>query len=402
MTSGFFRSALILALMSAVGPLAIDMYLPALPAIEAGLGATVAEVQLTLTFYFLAFGVAQLIYGPLADRYGRKPPIYIGLTIFALGSVLAAVAPDAGWLAAARFVQGLGGAALMVVPRAIIRDMHTGNEATRLMALVMLVISVSPMLAPLGGSGLLALFSWRAIFWFFVAASVLCLIVAATLQPETLKPENRRPIEIGTMVEGAGVLFRSASFMGLTMVGAFSIGSFFVFIATAAFVYSEQYGLTPTGFSIAFAINAVGFFSGSQLAAPAGMRFGMIRVMRTAIIGFAVFACLLAGLAATMDLSLAVVVGLLFAGNFCLGFVVPTTMVMALDDHGEIAGLASSLGGTIQMVTGGLIVALAGPFLDGTVAPMTATIAVCALIALGLAIWTFTRLSPEGEGAGQG
>ena len=99
MTSGFFRSALILALMSAVGPLAIDMYLPALPAIEAGLGATVAEVQLTLTFYFLAFGVAQLIYGPLADRYGRKPPIYIGLTIFAVGSVLAAVAPDAGWLA---------------------------------------------------------------------------------------------------------------------------------------------------------------------------------------------------------------------------------------------------------------------------------------------------------------
>jgi len=205
------------------------------------------------------------------------------------------------------------------------------------------------------------------------------------------------------MAEGAKTLFGSASFMGLTFVGAFGISSFFVFIATASFVYSGVYGLSPTGFSIAFAINAVGFFGASQLAAPAGMRWGMVPVMRRALFGFAFFACLFAVLAALIDLPLAGVVGLLFLGNFCLGFVIPTSMVMALDEHGEIAGLASSLGGTTQMLTGGAIIALIGPWLDGTVLPMAMAIAGCAVMALVIALWTFPRLAnPAGTAAEAG
>lgn len=392
MTRSFFRTALVLAMMSAVGPLAIDMYLPALPRIGADLAATMAEVQRTLTLYFVAFGIAQLVYGPLADRFGRKPPIYIGLGIFFLGSIAAALAPTADWLAGARFLQGLGGAAVMVIPRAIIRDMHTGADGTRLMALVMLVISVSPMLAPLLGTGLLTLGGWRAIFWTLALASVLCLLVAAFLQPETLRPENRQPISVSSMARGAGILFTSPSFMGLTFVGAFAFGSFFVFIASAAFVYTNEFGLGPTGFSIAFAVNAIGFFTGSQFAGPAGARYGILTVLRRAIWGFFGFTVGLAVLASVMPVSLLTVVIMLFLGNFCLGFVIPATMVMALDEHGQIAGLASSLGGTLQMLTGGAMVTLAGPFLNGTAAPMTAVIAVCAILATGLAEVTLRRL----------
>ena len=191
MNTSFVRSAIILGLLSCVGPFAIDMYLPALPAVASSLNASVASVQATFTAFFIAFGVSQLVYGPAADCYGRKPPLYVGLAIFIAGSLACALAPSIGWLTAARFVQGIGAAAVMVIPRAVIRDMHTGTEATRLMALVMLVISVSPMLAPLAGSGLISIWDWRSIFLALMAAGAASLLLTAFLQPETLKA--RRP-----------------------------------------------------------------------------------------------------------------------------------------------------------------------------------------------------------------
>ena len=156
MHSSLFRTALVLGLLSAIGPFSIDMYLPALPEIGADLGVTETQVQLTITMYFLAFGVSQFIWGPMADAYGRKLPLILGISLFAVGSVGCALAPTLGWLVAARFVQGIGGAAVGVEVRAIVRDRYTGIEATRLMALVIMVIAISPMLVPLAGSLLLA------------------------------------------------------------------------------------------------------------------------------------------------------------------------------------------------------------------------------------------------------
>jgi len=158
------------------------MYLPAMPVIAADLGTTVQGMQGTIVAYFIAFGLAQLIYGPWADRSGRKPPLYAGIAVFIAGSVICTFAPTVEWLLAGRFVQGLGGAALMVVPRAIIRDMYTGHSATRLMAAVMMVISVSPMLAPLAGSGVMAVWEWRAIFGVLVLAAVASLTILAVAQ----------------------------------------------------------------------------------------------------------------------------------------------------------------------------------------------------------------------------
>lgn len=392
MSSSMFRSALILGLLSAVGPLSIDMYLPALPAIEAGLQTDIASTQLTLTLYFLAFGVAQLVYGPLADQYGRKRPLYAGLAIFIAASIGCAFAPTIGWLIAFRFLQGLGGAVVMVVPRAIIRDMHTGNQATRLMAMIMLVISVSPMLAPLFGSGLILLGGWRVIFGALALMAVFSLLLTGFVLPETLAESRRTPVNLRSMWRGTKVLFRDPVFMGLTFIAGFGMASFFVFIASAAFVYTDQFGLSPTGFSIAFAINAIGFFSASQVAANLGARFGIQRVISWAVTGFMAFTLALLALTLGGFGTLPVIVGFLFMANACLGLVIPTTMVMALDDHGDIAGLASSLGGTLQMLAGGIMITAAAPFFNGTATPMVAAIALCAVAAFILTRLLFAKM----------
>ncbi|PWW01358.1 DHA1 family bicyclomycin/chloramphenicol resistance-like MFS transporter [Hoeflea marina] len=381
MTPGFLRSAVILGLLSCVGPFAIDMYLPALPKVATELDGTIAAAQMTITSYFIAFGVVQIFYGPLSDMYGRKPPLLVGLVLFIIGSLGCAFAPDVSWLIAARFLQGLGGAAVMVIPRAIIRDMHTGTQATRLMALVMLVISVSPMLAPLAGSGLIAISDWRLIFLVLAFVAVLSILMTLFLQPETLAPEHRVPVSLKAIGRGAKTLFTDPVFMGLTFVGGFGMASFFVFLASASFVYTGFYGLTPVGFSLAFAINALGFFAASQFAAGLGERFGLIPMLTWAVSGFLGATLMLLALVLAGFDQLGVVILMLILANACLGLVIPTTMVMALDDHGDIAGLASSLGGMLQMFSGGLMVALVGPFFDGTPVPMVAAIAICAVIA---------------------
>ena len=393
MPPSLFRTAAILALMSMVGPFAIDMFLPAMPAIAQDLSASETAVQGTITFYFLAFGLAQLVYGPWADMSGRKPPIYTGLAVFALGSVGAVFAPGIEALIVARMVQGLGGAALMVVPRAIIRDLYTGHEATRVMSLIMLVISVSPMLAPLAGSGVIALAGWRGVFAVLGAVALACLALAAFVQPETLAPERRTPVNLRAFGRGARTLARAPVFLGLTFIGAFGMASFFTFISFAPFVYQQEFGLSPTGFSLLFAVNAVGFFGASQVAAPLGMRFTAARVMLVGTAGFALFTALLLLLALTGLASLTVITVCLFVANAFLGLVIPTSMVMALEEHGDIAGLASSLGGTLQMLTGGVVVLIAGPFFDSTALSMIASIAACAAVAFGLALATLPRVN---------
>lgn len=384
MSPVFLRSAVILGLLSCVGPLAIDMYLPALPQVATGLDGSIASAQMTITAYFIAFGVVQLFYGPLSDMYGRKPPLLAGLTLFIIGSLGCAFAPDVSWLIVARFVQGLGGAAVMVIPRAIIRDMHTGAQATRLMALVMLVISVSPMLAPLAGSGLIALGDWRLIFLVLAVLAVLSILLTLFLQPETLAPEHRVPVSLKAIASGGKTLFTDPVFMGLTFVGGFGMASFFVFLASASFVYTGYYGLSPVGFSIAFALNALGFFSASQFAATLAERFGLIPMLTWAVSGFLGATLALLALVSFGVDQLEVVIVMLILANACLGLVIPTTMVMALDDHGDIAGLASSLGGMLQMFAGGLMIVLVGPFFDGTPLPMVTAIAICAVIAFVL------------------
>ena len=386
--SSFVRNAIVLGLLSAVGPFAIDMYLPAMPAIAADLNASTSATQLTLTMFFISFGLCQIAYGPLSDRYGRKPPLYAGLAMFIAGAVGCALAPDVGWLIGFRVVQGAGAAAMGVIPRAIVRDLHTGVEATKLMALVMLVFSVSPILAPLTGSALIVPFGWRSVFVAVTIAAAIAFALVAVMLPETRPADARVDEGMRGILRGFGELLGDWRFLGLVYIGGLGMASFFVFLSTSSFVYIGHYGLTPTQYSLAFSVNAIGFIGASQFAGALGGRFGLARMVMAAVTAYTGFAVLLLALTLAGFDSLGLLIPMLFASFAFLGLVIPSTMVLSLEDHGPIAGLAAALGGTLQMVSGGVLVAIAGLFFNGTSLPMVATIAFTAVGAFAVSAAT--------------
>lgn len=397
MTTSFARNAIVLGLLSAIGPFAIDMYLPALPAIAADLHASTAATQMTLMVFFVAFGVCQIVYGPVSDMVGRKPPLYFGIVVFALGGVGCGLAPNIEWLIFFRFVQGLGAASVMVIPRAIIRDLHTGAEATRLMSLIMLVFSVSPILAPLTGSALIVPFGWRAVFVAVTIAAILSFLLVALVLKETRPPEERVEVSVRSVLDGFGVLLRDWRFLGLTFIGGFGMSSFFAFLASSSFIYIGHFGLTPTQYSLAFSVNAIGFIGASQFSGYLAERFGIARVVSVAVACYtAVSVVMFIVIASGFD-SLAILMALLFVAFAWLGLVIPSTMVLSLEDHGPIAGMASALGGTLQMVTGAVMIVIASLFFNGTALPMVTTIAVCAVIAFVLSRLTLRPAEMESQ-----
>ncbi len=396
MNPGLFRVALVLGLVSAVGPFSIDMYLPALPTIGKELSASPFAVQMSLVVMFLSSAVGPLIIGPLADMHGRKPVMYGGLVVFMLASVGAALAPTVEWLIFFRLLQGLGSSAGMVVPRAVVRDLHTGPEAAKLMSLLMLVFSVSPILAPLTGSFIIEAFSWRAVFWAVALASVAGLLLLMFGIEETHPVARRGDSSFSAAWKGYRLLMRDRSFLGLVLIGGFGVSSFFVYLASSSFVVIDHYGLSPSAFSMFFAVNAISFFGVSQTSGWLTAKFGLSRVVRPAVFGFAavtIGGCAI--MAAGAD-SLAVLAVTLFVGYGFLGLVIPTTSVLAMEEQGEIAGTAAALMGTLHMVTGVIAMTLSGLFANGKPLPMMTAIAICAAMALLLTLVTLKR---EGEAA---
>ncbi|MET0332018.1 MAG: multidrug effflux MFS transporter [Dyella sp.] len=385
MTSRFLGAALVLGLLSAIGPFAIDMYLPALPSIQHSLKADVRLVQMSLMAFFISLGLGQLIYGPVSDMVGRKPPLYFGLVLFALGSIGCALAPSIHALIICRFIQGLGACAGTVVPRAVVRDMHTGPDAARLMAMLMLVFSVSPVLAPLTGSLVIAFASWRGIFYVITGAALLGLLLVKLVLKETRPPEARLDSGLASALRGYAILLKDPHVMGLIFIGSFGVSSFFVYLANSSFVLIGHYGLTPAQYSMAFSINAIAFIGAAQFTGRLGGRFGLKNLVRVAVTGFAASMLLLALLFSAGMQQLPVMMSLLFVGYGFLGLVIPTTAVLTLEEHGRIAGTASALMGTLQFVTGAVVIALVGLFVDGTALPMLLGIAAVALIAFVLA-----------------
>lgn len=391
----FYITAIILGLLTAVGPLAINMYLPALPSIEKGFDTDTATVQLSLLSFFIAMSLSQLLYGPLADIYGRKKPLFLGLSLYLLGAVGSALAPDIGWLIAARAVQGLGAAAGMVIARAVIRDLYTGPDAAQLMATLMLVVSVAPVLAPLAGSAALAAGDWRVIFWVMAAAAIAALLLLAFGLRETRPPEKRGNSSMAGSLRDYGILLRTPRFLGIVFVGAFGLASFMAYVANSSFILIDHYGLNPTQYSLAFSINAAGFIGVAQLNGYLSRRFGLGPLIRAATTAnVAIMLLLLIAMTAGAT-SLLVMIAMLFCGYACLGLVVPGTAVLALEEHGEKAGTASALMGALQFMTATVMIGVAGVFFDGTPVPMIAAIAACSAIAFALAMLAISRHPAE-------
>lgn len=398
MHTSFLRAALVLGLLSAIGPFATDMYLPALPAIGQNLQASTSQVQASLMAFFIAMGAGQIVYGPVSDMVGRKAPLYAGLSLFAIASVGCALADDIGTLVLFRFMQGLGACAAVVVPRAVVRDLHTGHDAARLMALLMLVFSVSPIVAPLLGSVLTEWIGWRSLFWVVTVLALLGLVLVAAGLPETRLAAQRTDSSLRSALAAYGVLLRDRHFLGLVLIGSFGVSSFFVYLANSPFVLIELFGLTPRQYGVVFASNAISFIGASQLTGRLGRRLGLQTLVRRAVLGFAgaMVLSVLLNLAGVDRLDL--LVALLFIGFGFLGLVMPSTAVLALDRHGAIAGTASALMGALQFLIGAMMMVLVGWFVDGSSRPMVAGIGLCATLVLLLTRFTLGPLRQRQPG----
>ncbi|MBL6454501.1 multidrug effflux MFS transporter [Belnapia sp. T6] len=370
----------VLAAMSAFGPLATDMYLPAFPAIAAGLGTDAARVQATLATFFAGMSLAQLVFGPLTDRFGRRPPLLAGLAIFVLGSVGCGLTEEIGWLSLWRFVQGLGGCAGMVTARAIVRDVSEGTATIRLMSRLMLVVTLAPILAPSIGGLLLGWGGWRAIFWALVIYGAGLALVVGLVLPETLPPERRRREGLAGVLMVYGRMLGTRRFMGLVLSGVLPMAGMFAYIAGSPFVFMELHGVAPGWYGLLFGANAVGIMAVSQLNAMLSQRHPPERVLLWGLLSMATAGVLLALFSRSDHVWLVALPLFVFVAS--IGMVMPIAAALAMSSQGRAAGSASALIGTLQFGGGAISGALVGAFYDGTALPMAAVIAVSGIAGL--------------------
>jgi DHA1 family bicyclomycin/chloramphenicol resistance-like MFS transporter len=378
---------LLLALLTAIGPLSVDLYLPSLPAIGAALAADPASVQLTISSYLIGFAAGQIVYGPLADRYGRKPVMLAALAIFCVATLACAAAPSIAVLIGARFMQAFGSSGAVVLARAIVRDLYEGPRAGRELSMMAMIMGLAPIVAPVIGSGLQSAFGWRACFIFIVAAGIVAAAAVRWLLPETLR-SDRRHAASGLLASFAVVARNRAALAYIAIITGGYAG-LFAFISASPFVLQSVYALDPVGFAIAFAVASSGYILGTVLAAHLVTRRGLDRT-----IGLGAAALASGGLAMVTALALApgAVAGIVAPTMlylFGLGVAMPQSFAGALQPFPERAGAASSLIGAVQQTVAATSGALVVRALGSSAWPLAIAIAVPGC--LTFAVWAATR-----------
>jgi DHA1 family bicyclomycin/chloramphenicol resistance-like MFS transporter len=370
----------LLALLSAFTPLSIDMYLPALPVITVDLNGTVGDIQLTLSAFMIAFGAGQIFYGPAGDRFGRRPVILVGLVTYVLASAGCAFAVEAGHLVLLRFLQGLAACGSVVLARTMVRDLAEREQAARAMSLIMACSSLAPMLAPLIGSQVLALWGWRAIFWVLAGIGVMGFAFAALRLPETLRPEYRQPLHLGAVVGRFGELLMHRTFMGYALTSTFQFAALMAWLSGAPFAFIQGYGVSPSTFGLVFGAAVVVFTGCNLVNARFAPVFGSSKILRYAVIVPLVFGPggLVLALIEKQTGAIGVWPFLLFIVPHVamMALVVPNATAMALQRYPHMAGTASSLMGVLQYGVGSLFGVAVGQAFDGTMVPLTAALAV--------------------------
>lgn len=366
---------LLLGSLIAVGPLSIDMYLPAFPVMEKELGAAPGAMEFTLSSFFIGLALGQLFYGPLSDRFGRRRPLMAGLGLYALASVGCALADSAQALVAWRFLEALGGCAGMVIVRAVVRDRCTAREAARAFSGLILVMGLAPILAPLLGGWVVTTLGWRAIFHLLAAFGVAALVAVYLALPETHDTRHEPPLRLGTVLADYASLLASPAFLGYTLVGGLAFAGMFAYIAGSPFVLIQLNGVPTESFGWLFGANALGFVITSQINARLLKRHSLTGLLSRAVwtpalAGLGLALCALAG---WLPLP-AVLAGFFFyvAG---LGFIGPNSAAAALATHGQMAGKASALMGSVQFGLATLAGALVGGWHDGSALPLMVVMA---------------------------
>jgi len=385
---GRARLFVLLGGLTAFGPLSIDMYLPALPVIGRDLAASESVIQLTLTACLIGLAIGQVVAGPVSDALGRRRPLLIGVAGYVVASLLCALAPTAAILVALRLLQGLTGAAGIVIARAIVRDLYSGSAAARYFSRLILVMGLAPILAPVVGAQLLRFTSWHGIFLVLALITALLWLGAARALPETLPVERRRSGSLGDTLQTFRRLAADTQFIGYAVAGGLAFGAMFAYIAGSPFVLQGIYGVSPQTFSLIFGLNALGFVITSQINGSLVSRIPPATLLTmgitvTGVAGLALLAVILIG-----GLGLAAVLLPIFVLVSSIGFVVPNAVALALSRHPEAAGTGSALLGVIQSGIGAAGAPLVGVAGIATALPMAIVIAISgvgAVVALLLA-----------------
>jgi DHA1 family bicyclomycin/chloramphenicol resistance-like MFS transporter len=383
------RLVLVLGILIALGPLTIDMYLPALPTITGDLQATAAQVQLTLTGTLAGLALGQLLIGPVSDAIGRRTPLLFGVGLHILASVLCVVAPNLAVLGTLRVLQGLGAAAAAVVVMAIVRDLFTGLAAARLLSRLMLVLGAAPILAPTLGGIVLSWTSWRGVFVVLALFGVAIISVTALALPETLPAARRRNGGVVGTVRDYGRLFTDRAYLGLILVAGLAMAAMFAYVAGSSFVFQEQYGLSEQQFGFVFGAGAVGLIAATQLNVRLLRRWTPSQILITALGSGAAMGLLLLLFAVT---GFGGIVGILVPLWLVLasaGLALPNAPALALSRHGEAAGTAAALLGAVQFGVGALAAPLVGLLGTGAV-PMALVIA-GGMLAANLVLFAVAR-----------
>lgn len=351
---------MMMGVMIAIGPLAIDMYLPALPEMADDFGVPVSEISKSVPFYFIGLVFGQLFYGPFSDRVGRVKPMYIGMTIFIIASIVCATTTNEYVLFVARTVQALGACVTAVVTRACIRDTLNPVQSARAFSLMVLVMGVAPILAPTLGTLMLKFADWHILFWFLAGYGVLNLILTKFFLKETLAPENRNTTPISTTLSGYGDLLKDKTFIIPALAGGLLQGAFFIYLSISSELFMVHFGLSKENFAIAFGANSFGFIALTQVNQILTKRFRLVQLLRFGAFMQLTFAGIL------------LVFGVLGAGFWwvyislmlCiagLGFTQPNATAIALAYQKKRAGMASAMQGAFQFsvgIFGGLLLSL--------------------------------------------
>ena len=375
------KTILFIAALVALGPLATDMYLPALPAIADSLHTDTTQVQLTLSVYLIGFALGQPIYGPLSDRFGRKPVLLMGMLLFIASSTMAAFATSIEHLIAMRLFQALGGCTGPVLGRAIVRDLYQPAEAGRALAHIASTMALAPALAPIFGSYLTILYGWEANFWFLVIYGIVAVCVISFGLPESIPHKNPNALRIKELCKNYYRLIAHPVWRLNTLVCSFIYAGLFSFLSGSSFVLISYLGVSKQNYALLFAIIVIGYITGSQLSARLNTRYPALTLIHAG--------CLLGVASGATMLTLSYIgwhsVTNIIAPHFffmlAVGMVMPLTLANALAPFPHMAGTASALFGTVQMLIASLHGALVGHFYAGTPTAMAAGIAIAGTVA---------------------